>query len=739
MISPTLYIFGLFLKLAITDENYQITPEKIVNLPPVYKKSSSPACSSSSAKTCQDVQVDNFKILNQNVIEFPGVGNLIAESKVYHSISNLSSVVSSQTFTSEEGSFGMLTVNNDRQSLFAFLNTEDDRYFTIEKSGRDHVLIELDREILKDETILVKDQKRRRSTSFLSQNGPFGGGIEGRPIGPIFVDDGPVFNDGSQFLNNDEFFIPTGSVIGKVIFYTSPEFRQITSNIEDFVESIVAITNNGFENSGVNIRITASKIVNSNIIESTETKDNTEKLLDKFYNLKHSRNELLDGADIAILLFPPYQECSTPTTRCSCGSVYKENSIITRNNIGVVRKDCATAWYTLGHNLGQMFGAGLNREVSNGGYRNKAFPSHGYAKLLPQSRCKGTRTILSYSQARKPRCENIPWGRLNGYSSPNVCYFGKTIYDCEHSNGETYTGDETNDNVRVLNENVRAINGGWSNWSEYSVCDGTCGQGKKTRTRACNNPYPSFGGILCSGPSVDTSTCKLPNMCPEWSQWSAYSACSATCGSGTRSRTRTCSPLGEPRCPGAAKQIQACKLEDCRHEKTGSFVLEGGVFGDWGPIETCDYPYLVNKMQLKIEPIQGGDKFLGPRNDDTALNAIKLWCSNGKIITSTQGGWGHWQESKRCRTAHHIKGAKLRSEKHQKGGDDTTANGLKFDCTDGSTHSPGDGFWGDWSLAESCPHGSAVYGIQTRVEAGCGKCDDTALNSVKFFCAKVKE
>ena len=62
---------------------------------------------------------------------------------------------------------------------------------------------------------------------------------------------------------------------------------------------------------------------------------------------------------------------------------------------------------------------------------------------------------LRYSQARKPRCENIPWGRLNGYSGPKVCYFGKTIYNCENEDGETYTGDEKNDNVRVLNENVR--------------------------------------------------------------------------------------------------------------------------------------------------------------------------------------------------------------------------------------------------------------------------------------------
>ena len=142
-------------------------------------------------------------------------------------------------------------------------------------------------------------------------------------------------------------------------------------------------------------------------------------------------------------------------------------------------------------------------------------------------------------------------------------------------------------------------------------------------------------------------------------------------------------------------------------------------------------------MQLKIEPNQGGKHFLGSRNDDTTLNAIKLWCNNGKTITSTQGPWGEWQDSKRCRTVYHMKGAKLRSEKYQKKGDDTTANGLKFDCTDGGTHYPGDGFWGEWSLTESCPHGSAVYGIQTRVEASVGKYDDTALNSVKFFCAKL--
>jgi hypothetical protein len=143
-------------------------------------------------------------------------------------------------------------------------------------------------------------------------------------------------------------------------------------------------------------------------------------------------------------------------------------------------------------------------------------------------------------------------------------------------------------------------------------------------------------------------------------------------------------------------------------------------------------------VQLKIEPKQGS-RTLGSRNDDTALNAVKLWCNNGQTLTSTEGPQGEWQDSKRCRTGYHIKGGKLKTEKYQFLKDDTTANGLQFHCTDGVTYSPGDGFWGAWSLTKSCPHGSAVYGIQTKVEASVGKKDDTALNSVKFFCAKEED
>lgn len=48
--------------------------------------------------------------------------------------------------------------------------------------------------------------------------------------------------------------------------------------------------------------------------------------------------------------------------------------------------------------------------------------------------------------------------------------------------------------------------GGWSEWSEWTVCSAICGEGRKTRLRMCADPYPSGGGG-CLGPEVDTSDC----------------------------------------------------------------------------------------------------------------------------------------------------------------------------------------------------------------------------------------
>ena len=57
------------------------------------------------------------------------------------------------------------------------------------------------------------------------------------------------------------------------------------------------------------------------------------------------------------------------------------------------------------------------------------------------------------------------------------------------------------------------MDGVWTEWDHWSHCDINCGTGTRTRTRSCTNPPPSHGGDDCQGPSQETSTCMLAH-CP---------------------------------------------------------------------------------------------------------------------------------------------------------------------------------------------------------------------------------
>lgn len=46
------------------------------------------------------------------------------------------------------------------------------------------------------------------------------------------------------------------------------------------------------------------------------------------------------------------------------------------------------------------------------------------------------------------------------------------------------------------------INGGWSEWSNYTECFPACGRGVRHRGRTCTNPLPENGGADCEGPAI---------------------------------------------------------------------------------------------------------------------------------------------------------------------------------------------------------------------------------------------
>ena len=60
--------------------------------------------------------------------------------------------------------------------------------------------------------------------------------------------------------------------------------------------------------------------------------------------------------------------------------------------------------------------------------------------------------------------------------------------------------------------NVEAVDCVWGEYGEWSTCSATCGGGTKTRTRREASPA-STGGALCTGSVTETESCN-PDACP---------------------------------------------------------------------------------------------------------------------------------------------------------------------------------------------------------------------------------
>ncbi|XP_047139597.1 polycystin-1-like protein 2 isoform X2 [Hydra vulgaris] len=167
-------------------------------------------------------------------------------------------------------------------------------------------------------------------------------------------------------------------------------------------------------------------------------------------------------------------------------------------------------------------------------------------KLSCYSSCTGSCVQTTYGGNSNGACCSFPF-----------FYSGKLYYNCT-TNGRTsyWCATTTNYNKDKLWGFCSGFDSSWASWSAWSNCNVSCGNGTMSRTRVCLGAVNS-----CVGNSIEIGTCYLNATCPVfetgWSNWSIWSSCDVSCGNGSISRTRVCNSAVNS-CVGNSIEITSC-------------------------------------------------------------------------------------------------------------------------------------------------------------------------------------
>uniref|UniRef100_A0A7M5WM63 MAM domain-containing protein n=2 Tax=Clytia hemisphaerica TaxID=252671 RepID=A0A7M5WM63_9CNID len=217
----------------------------------------------------------------------------------------------------------------------------------------------------------------------------------------------------------------------------------------------------------------------------------------------------------------------------------------------------------------------------------------------------------------------------------------------------TFLSDVSIDNY-VVKEGLcpESVDGYWSTWEDWGKCSETCGDGLQTRKRSCTFPYPRNEGKTCAGNPTEVRSCndKACQAFGTWSAWSPWQECSVSCNNGTTSRERVCDTQGAV-CllldgSSGIKEAQKmdCNMEPCDRD---------GGWGSWGPYQACSATCgTATKVRSRIcdnpQPRQNGSFCKLDVPLENGIHVYDLVESEKTACTlpvcPTHGNWNSWVE-----------------------------------------------------------------------------------------------
>mmetsp|Transcript_102359 Transcript_102359/g.181744 ORF Transcript_102359/g.181744 Transcript_102359/m.181744 type:complete len:1274 (+) Transcript_102359:97-3918(+) len=267
----------------------------------------------------------------------------------------------------------------------------------------------------------------------------------------------------------------------------------------------------------------------------------------------------------------------------------------------------------------------------------------------------------------------------------------------------------------------------WEQWSDWTTCSASCGVAERTRARAVLSSA-KFGGADCAGETEEKELCNT-EICPidcQWSSWTEWSVCSATCDGGETARNRRKMSLaqhGGMPCVGEYSEQKSCNTGGCPRD------CEWGPWSSWSPCEvTCGGGSIKRFRDISVYKKNNGSDCMGPFEEDADCNNDA--CPQNCV-------WDDWSPWPPCPV---TCGGATRSSSRAKV-QEAAAGGEA--CVNQSTRQEkcGDGpcpfdclliDWNDWgTCSTSCGQGTA---IRTRVkmdERNGGKTCDEPLSELK--------
>lgn len=254
----------------------------------------------------------------------------------------------------------------------------------------------------------------------------------------------------------------------------------------------------------------------------------------------------------------------------------------------------------------------------------------------------------------------------------------------------------------------------WYDWSPWSYCSKSCGEGWKSRKRAIA-VQPRNGGTQCDGPSEDLEICNefdCPIDC-QWGLWHDWSGCTASCDGGTRQRGKPVkiqnNSLGKPCNPTEGIQIEDCKTQPCSRD------CKWADWTAWGACSTsCDGGVKLRTRSVGEAPVGGGRQCEGASRDEEACS-LKACPQDCEL-----GDWSAWTIcSVSCGNGTSVRKRKVVSKAAEGGKPCTEALEEESACY--KEGCPVDCQWEDWSswteCGISCGSNVSLWATSTRQRA----------------------